>query len=50
MDMEHFTWQHIQFTDGSNPFICTTECKFKEMKRKCKLTKIKDNFWLAEER
>ena len=45
--MEHFAWQVIKFSDGSNPYICTTEKKFKYMKKKYNLTKIKDNYWLA---
>lgn len=46
--MENFRWQHIQFTDGSNPYICTTEKTFKQMQKKYNLTQIKDGFWLAE--
>ena len=46
--MERFRWQHIQFADGSNPYICTTEKKFKQMRKKYSLTQIKDGFWLAE--
>ena len=40
-------WQHIQFADGSNPYICTTEKEFKRMQKKYELTQIKDGFWLA---
>lgn len=43
-----FRWQHIQFADGSNPYICTTEKKFKQMQKKYNLTQIKDRFWLVE--
>lgn len=46
--MEHFTWQHIQFEDGSNPYICMTEKEFKRIKKKYNLVKIKDNFWLVK--
>lgn len=45
-----FEWQHIQFEDGSNPYICTSEKAFKYMKRKYKLIKIKEGFWMAEAR
>lgn len=45
--MEHFEWQHIEFTDGSNPYICMTEKEFKRIKRKYNLQKIKEGFWLA---
>ena len=48
--MAHFEWQHIQFANGSNPYICTTEKRFKQMKRKYKLVKIDEGFWLAKER
>ncbi len=48
--MERFKWQHIEFTDGSNPYICTTEKNFKWMRKHHKLTQIKDGFWLAERR
>ena len=50
MIMKHFKWQHIQFANGSNPYICTAESAFKWMQKKYKLTAIKENFWLAEER
>lgn len=46
--MEIFRWQHIQFADGSNPYICTTEKTFKQMQKKHNLIQIKDGFWLAE--
>lgn len=48
--MNYFKWQHIRFTDSSNPYICTTQKEFNRMKRKYKLTQIKDGFWLAEGR
>lgn len=46
--MERFRWQHIEFADGSNPYICTTEKVFKWMQKKYNLTQIKDGFWLAK--
>lgn len=48
--MDIFTWQHIEFIDGGNPYICTTVSEFRRMSRKYKLTKIKEGFWKAEER
>ena len=48
--MKNFQWQHIQFLNDSNPYICTTEKKFKEMQKKYTLTEIKDGFWMAEEK
>lgn len=45
--MEHFKWQHIQFADGSNPYVCTTEKAFKRMCKKYNLVKIKDGFYMA---
>lgn len=46
--MGKFEWQHIQFEDGSNPYICITEKAFKYMKNKYKLIPIKNKFWLAK--
>lgn len=43
-----FTWQHIEFEDGSNPYISKTEEDFNWMKNKYELEFIKDNFWLAK--
>ena len=43
-----FEWQCIQFEDGSNPYICTTEKSFLKMQRKYHLVKIKENFWLVK--
>ena len=52
--MDNFTWQHIEFDNGSNPYICKTEKEFKRIERKYNLIKIKDGlwhtFWLAKER
>lgn len=46
--MKHeFHWQHIQFSDGSNPYICITERRFKQMQKKYHLKFIKDGFWVA---
>ena len=47
--MENFGWQHIQYSDGSNPYICRTEEEFKRLQKKygCALEKIKDGFWLV---
>ena len=39
-------WQHIQFADGSNPYICKTE---KELQKKYQLEMIKPRFWIARE-
>lgn len=44
----NFTWQHIQFEDGSNPYICKTETEFDRMKNKYNLEYIADNMWLAK--
>lgn len=46
--MKTFKWQHIQFADGSNPYICMTEKNFKWMQKHYNLVKIKDGFWLAD--
>ena len=46
--MNNFSWQHIQFEYGGNPYICMTEKEFNRIKRKYNLVKIKDGFWLAK--
>lgn len=46
-NMKNFRWQHIQFEDGSNPYICTTGESFKWIRRHYNLVKIKDGFWMA---
>ena len=48
--MNNFSWQHISFENGGNPYICTTEKEFKRIKRKYNLVKIQENFWLAKEK
>ena len=45
--MKNFKWQHIQFEDGSNHYICMTEKNFKWMQKHYNLVKIKDGFWMA---
>ena len=45
--MNKFKWQHIQFSDGSNPYVCMTEENFEYMRNKYDLTYIKDGFWMA---
>ena len=47
--MKRFEWQHIQFENGNNPYICVTEKSFDYMKKKYDLVFIKDGFWLAKE-
>lgn len=44
-------WYHIQFDDGSNPYICKTEKEFERLKRKYgkRLQQIKENFWVVME-
>lgn len=46
--MKTFNWQRIKFADGSNPYVCITEKKFKQMQRKYSLVKIGENAWLAK--
>ena len=46
--MNNFTWQHIEFADGGNPYICMTEKAFRRIKKKYNLMEIKKNFWLAK--
>ena len=40
-------YQHITFTDGSNPYICKTEKRFKWMKEHYVLEPLAKNFWKA---
>lgn len=40
-------WRHIEFEDGSNPYICKTDKEFKKMQRRYNLVKIKDGFYIA---
>lgn len=47
--MNKFRWQHIQFANGSNPYICKTENEFKRIKRKYNLSLIRNGFWLVAE-
>lgn len=48
IELEH--WQHIQFENGSNPYISKTKSNFEYMQNKYNLVNIKDNFWLAKEK
>lgn len=43
-------WQHIEFSDGSNPYICKTEKEFNRMKQKYgnTMTHIKGIFWKVQ--
>ena len=40
-------WKHIEYEDGSNPYICKTEEEFLRLKIKYgdKMVKIKDDFY-----
>ncbi len=44
-------WQHIQYKDGSNPYICKTEEEFLKIYKKYgkRLQKIKDGFYIVKE-
>lgn len=46
--MEKFEWQHINFIDGRNPYICKTKKEFKYIKERYILEPVKDNFWEAK--
>lgn len=43
------TWNHIQFENGSNPYICKTDKELERMKRKYDLVQLDGNFWLAKD-
>ena len=40
-------WQHISFSDGSNPYICKTKAEFQRIAKRNYLEPIKENFWYA---
>lgn len=40
-------YQHIEFIDGSNPYICKTDRDFRRMKERYELEPIKEGFWKA---
>lgn len=50
--MKKFEWQHIQFENGSSPYICKTEKTFKAMQKHYNLVKLRESdgigFWLAK--
>ena len=45
-----FVWQHIEFSNGSNPYICKTEAEFKRLQSKYNLKQLKCGFWMAKEK
>ena len=45
--MKDFAWQHIEFINGSCPYICKTQKEFKRMQSRYLLIPICDNFWKA---
>lgn len=47
--MENFKWQHIQFENGSNPYICKTEMEFERMKNKYNLEPLTEGCWLVKQ-
>ena len=45
--MKDFKWQHIEFVNGSCPYICKTQKEFKRMQSRYLLIPVSDNFWKA---
>lgn len=45
--MKDFTWQHIEFVNGGNPYICKTKKEFKRIQSKYVLEYIREGFWKA---
>ena len=43
-----FRWQHIEFSDGSNPYICKTRAEFTRMTEKYDLERVGEYTWYAE--
>ena len=48
--MSNFTWQHIDFEDGGNPYICMTEKAFNRIEKKYNLEKVGKNLWIAKDK
>lgn len=48
--IKNYSWQHIEFVNSGNPYICKTEKAFEKIQRKYDLENIKDGFWLAKEK
>lgn len=46
--MDNFTWQHIEFENGCNPYICKTKEEFDRINKKYGLLEIQQNFWFAK--
>lgn len=44
---EPYPMQHIQYSDGSNPYLCFTKKELKRLKKKYgnMMKKVKENFW-----
>ena len=44
-------WQHIQYENGGNPYICRTEKEFNRLKHKYgkRLQPLKDGFWIVRD-
>lgn len=40
-------WKHIEFLNGSNPYICKTEKEFERMQEKYVLVEYKENFYVV---
>lgn len=47
-------WQHIQFEDGSNPYICKTPKAFSAMEKRYNLVFLREvygiGYWLAKKK
>lgn len=50
VEVKYSMWQHIEFADGSNPYISKTEKDFKRMSEQYLLIPISENFWKATDR
>lgn len=48
--MKNYEWQHIEFINGGNPYICKTEKEFNRMKSKYVLEEIREGFWKATDK
>lgn len=42
-----YKWKHIEFLNGSNPYICKTTEEFERIRKKYVLLEYKENFYIA---
>ena len=50
MKENDFRWQHIEYEDCSNPYICMTKKRFKQLQKKYgdRMVRLHGDFWLVK--